>query len=44
MDESLNVYPDLNHQQQFMLNRMNQAKDYFIAEITERELRRIYAY
>ena len=33
----LNAVP-LNHQQQFRLNKVNEIKDYFIAEIKEREL------
>ena len=35
---SLKVYPNLNDQQQFRLNKINEVKDYFIAEIKEREL------
>ena len=34
---NLNAIP-LNHQQQFRLNRFNEIKDYFVAEINEREL------
>ena len=34
---SLNSIP-LNDQQQFRLNKINEVKDYFIAEIIEREL------
>ena len=30
--------PNLNDHQQFLLNRINEIKDYFIAEIREREL------
>ena len=37
-----NMYPNLNanisNDQQFRLNKINEAKDYFIAEIREREL------
>ena len=43
-----NVYPNLNSvplsaiplndQQQFMLNKMNKIKNYFVADIKEREL------
>ena len=33
-----NIYPNLNDQQQFSLNKINEGKDYFIAEIREREL------
>ena len=36
------MYPDLNanisNDQQFRLNKINEIKDYFIAEIREREL------
>ena len=38
MGEAPNMYPNLNGQQQFRLNKINQVKDYFIAEIREREL------
>ena len=34
-----NIYPNLNDQQQFRLNKINQIKDYFVAEIKERELK-----
>ena len=37
-----NIYPNLNaipsNDQQFRLNKINEIKDYFIAEIREREL------
>ena len=38
-----NIYPNLsaiplNDQQQFRLNKINEIKDYFLAEIKEREL------
>ena len=41
--ETPNMYSDLNavplsDQQQFRLNKINEMKDYFIAEIKEREL------
>ena len=41
--ETHNMYPNLsatpfNDQQQFRLNKVNQIKDYFVAEIKEREL------
>ena len=46
--ETPNMYPNLsaallnavllNNQQQFRLNKINEIKDYFIAEIKEREL------
>ena len=32
------MYPNLNHQQQFRLNKIDEINDYSIAEITEREL------
>ena len=44
MDEcnSHNIYPNLgrnpSNEQQFRLNKINEIKDYFIAEIKEREL------
>ena len=44
MDEcnSHNIYPNLSttpsNDQQFRLNKINEIKDYFIAEIKEREL------
>ena len=28
-----NIYPNLNGQQQFRLNKINEIKDYFVAEI-----------
>ena len=37
MAETHNIYPNLNDQQ-FRLNKINEAKDYFVAEIEEREL------
>ena len=41
--ETHNMYPNLNaiplnNQQQFRLNKINEIKDYFVAEIKEREL------
>ena len=41
--ETHNIYPNLNatplsNQQQFILNKINEIKDYFLAEIKEREL------
>ena len=42
MVETNNIYPDLSatplNDQQFRLNRINEIKDYFVAEIKEREL------
>ena len=40
-----NIYPNLNvtplsDQQQFRLNKINEIKDYFVAELKERELMR----
>ena len=36
--ETHNIYPNLNNQQQFRLNKINELKDYFITKIKEREL------
>ena len=36
--EAHNLYPNLHGQQQFTLSKINKIKDYFIAEIKEREL------
>ena len=40
--ETSNMYPNLSpkisNDQQFSLNKINEIKDYFIAEIREREL------
>ena len=40
--ETPNIYPNLsvslNDQQQFKLNKINEIKDYFVAEIKKREL------
>ena len=36
--ETSNRYPNLNDQQQVRLNKINEIKDYFVAEIKEREL------
>ena len=36
--ETHNIYPNLKDQQQFRLNKINEIKDYFLAEIKEREL------
>ena len=36
--EAPNMYPHLNDQRQFGLNKINEVKDYFIADIKEREL------
>ena len=40
--ETTNIYPNLGvplcDQQQFRLNKINEIKDYFVAEIKEREL------
>ena len=35
--ETPKMYPNLN-EQQFRLNKINEIKDYFVAEIKEREL------
>ena len=37
--ETHNIYPNLN-EQQFRLNKISEIKDYFVAEIKERELMR----
>ena len=36
--EAHNIYRNLHDQQQFRLNKINDIKDYFVAEIKEREL------
>ena len=36
--ETHNIYPNLNDQQQFRLNKINETNDYFVAENKEREL------
>ena len=40
--ETHNIYPNLNislsDQRQFSLNKINEIKDHFVAEIAEREL------
>ena len=33
-----NIYPNISNEQQFRLNKINEIKDYLIAEIREREL------
>ena len=33
-----NMYPNISNDQQFRLNKIDEIKDYFIAEIREREL------
>ena len=38
MGEAHNIYPNLNDQKQFRLNKINEVQDYVIAEIREREL------
>ena len=38
MVEATNMYPNLNDQQQFRLNKINEIKDFFIAKIREEEL------
>ena len=35
--ETHNPYPNLNDQQQFKLNNINEIKDSFVADIKERE-------
>ena len=34
--ETPKVYPNISNDQQFRLNKINEIKDYFIAEIRER--------
>ena len=36
--ETHNIYPNLNGQQQFRLNKINEIKDYIFAEVKGREL------
>ena len=36
--ETPKIYPNLNVQQQFRLSKINEIKNYFLAEIKEREL------
>ena len=36
--ETHNICPNLNDKQQFRLNKINEIKDSFVAEIKEREL------
>ena len=47
LNKTPNIYPNmsaaplnaiLSNEQQFRLNKINEIKDYFLAEITEREL------
>ena len=37
MSKAPNMYLNLNDQQRFRLNKINEGKDYFIAEIREKE-------
>ena len=37
MNQAPNIYPNLSGQTQFRLNKVSKLKDYFIAEIQERE-------
>ena len=39
MDEAPSMHPNLRHQTQFRLDKINKIKDYFITEIREREAR-----
>ena len=36
--ETHNIYPNLNNQQLFWLNKINEINNYFVAEVKEREL------
>ena len=38
-DETHNIYPNLNDQLQFRLNKIDKIKNYFVPEIKEKELR-----
>ena len=38
MSKTTNMYLNLNDQQQFRLNKINEVRDYFIAEINEKDL------
>ena len=38
MVEAASMFPNLNDQQQYRLNKINEIKNYFIVEIKEREL------
>ena len=43
--ETRNIYPHLNNQQQFGLNKVKEIKDYFVTGIKERELMsKIYSF
>ena len=33
-----NIYPDISNEQQFRLNKINEIKYYFLADIREKEL------
>ena len=35
--EAPNIYPKVNDQQYFRLNKVHEIKEYFVAEIKERE-------
>ena len=37
--ETNNIYPNLNDQQQFRLNKIDEIKDYVVVDIKEKELR-----
>ena len=37
--ETRTVYPNLNEQQQFWLNKINEIKNYFVIDIKEKELK-----
>ena len=38
MIEAPNMYPNLSDQQQFRLDKIDEFKDYFVAEISDREI------
>ena len=37
MDEGPSMYPDLSYKTQFRLTKINETKDYFVAEIRVKE-------
>ena len=44
MSEATNMYPNLDHKWQFRLKKINEIKDYFIAEIKELMIKRLSKY
>ena len=41
MSEATNMYPNLDDKRQFRLKKINEIKDYFIAEIKELLIKRL---